>query len=97
MKGAAFLILAAAQSTFGLIFYESANTPANTEAAPTGMYANAGWQHQIVIDRESSRNLFFGTIISPKHFVTARHLGLGAPGTDARIFVTQPAYITGTV
>jgi hypothetical protein len=97
MKGAAFLILAAAQSAFGLIFYESANPPANTEAAPTGMYANAGWQHQIVIDRESSRNLFFGTIISPKHFVTARHLGLGAPGTDARIFVTQPAYITGTV
>ncbi|MEJ6580776.1 MAG: hypothetical protein QNL33_19680 [Akkermansiaceae bacterium] len=97
MKKAVFLGAILAHPAFGLIFYESANPAANTEMAPTGVYANAGWQHQIVIDRESTRNLFFGTIISPKHFVTARHLEFGQAGTDARVFVTQPDYVTGTV
>jgi len=97
MRKAVFVMIATAHSALGLIFYESANPLANTETAPAGVYANAGWQHQIVIDREANRNLFFGTMISPKHFVTARHLGLGQAGTDARVFVTQPDYLTGTV
>lgn len=79
----------------GLIFFEGPSPVANSETAPMGDYAGAGWQHQIVIDREATRILYFGTIISPKHFMTAAHLAGGAPGTDAVIYVRQPSYLTG--
>lgn len=56
----------------GLIFIDGNDPPANVETAPTGAYANSGWQYQVRF------NLFHGTMISPKHFVTAVHVGNSA-------------------
>jgi len=56
----------------GLIFSDGADPPANVETAPTGAYAGSGWQYQLQFF------LFHGTMISPKHFVTAAHGGNSA-------------------
>lgn len=75
-----------------LIFFDDGDQEANTESIPTGAYVNAGWQHQIVITRGTST--YLATMISPKHFIAAAHVGLGSG--DDRIFVTQPDFFTGS-
>lgn len=67
----------------GLIFRDGPSPAANTETAPTGAYANSGWEHQVQFVTSH------GTIISPKHFITARHLGSG--GALGRT-VKQPVF-----
>lgn len=67
----------------GLIFREGAGPAANTETAPTGDYSGSGWQHQLIYAG------FHGTIISPKHFITAVHIGFGSP------VVTQQGFFNG--
>ena len=79
----------------GIIFFDAASMPANTETAPTAAFANSGWQYQVVTTRVSGSAKFLGTIISPKHYVTARHLGNGSGGTVDREVITQPTFITG--
>lgn len=69
-KGLAFWILTGV-SAQALIFRDGPSPAANTETAPTGAYANSGWEHQVQFVTSH------GTIISPKHFITARHLGSG--------------------
>lgn len=66
-----------------LIFRDGGSPAANTETAPTGQFANSGWQHAVRLGS------FQGTIISPKHFITATHLG------TAETMVTQNAFING--
>lgn len=63
-----------------LIFRDGASPAANTETAPIGTYVDSGWKHQI---RYQS---YHGTMISPKHFITATHLGA------AETVVTQPLH-----
>ena len=94
MKAAALSLLLVSPVS-GIIFYDAASMPANTETAPTGAFANSGWQHQIVTTRFTGTWFFLGTIISPKHYVTANHLGSGNNGTVDREIVTQPTFITG--
>ena len=52
-----------------MIFINSDDPAANKQAAPTGAYANSGWQYQVRYKD------YLGTMISPKHFITATHLG----------------------
>ncbi len=53
-----------------IIFFDSGDPAHNREVAPEGAWAGAGWHCQ----GEFKNHL--GTMISPRHFVTARHLGL---------------------
>lgn len=53
----------------GLIFRDGPSPLPNTEVAPTGRLAGSGWEHQVYYLN------YHGTVISPKHVVTARHLG----------------------
>ena len=65
-----------------MIFLNAEDPPANKQTAPTGAYENAGWQWEI------RYKAFLGTMISPKHFITATHLGQG--GTpDQPIFFNE--------
>jgi len=66
----------------GLIFLNAADPLANKETAPNGAYQDAGWQHLVRFKN------FQGTMISPKHFITAAHLGSAS-------IVTQPSYFNG--
>ena len=91
----AVLSLLLASPVSAIIFFDAANMQANTETAPGGAFANSGWQHQIVTTRFNGAESFLGTIISPKHYLTAAHLGLGNNGTVDRITITQPTFITG--
>jgi len=67
----------------GLIFRDGASPAANTQTAPTGEFADSGWQYQI------RYGTFHGTMISPKHFITAVHLGA------AETEIHQPIYFNG--
>ncbi|MBC8108781.1 MAG: hypothetical protein H7Z14_19510, partial [Anaerolineae bacterium] len=58
--------LSIASPTFGVILYRSATE--NT-TAPTGQYANSGWQYQGTFGN------FLGTPIAPNWFITALHPG----------------------
>ena len=53
----------------GLIFFDTADPAHNREVAPGGAWAGAGWQYQ------GEFKIFLGTMISPRHFLTARHFG----------------------
>lgn len=65
-----------------MIFLNAEDPAANKQTAPTGNYANAGWQWQV----RYKANL--GTMISPKHFITATHLGENGA-------TTQPIFYNG--
>jgi len=68
---AGVLFLGAACQAPGIIFYETGDVTHNRETAPSGAWTGAGWQYQ------GYYKAFLGTMISPRHFVTARHVGLG--------------------
>jgi hypothetical protein len=51
-----------------IVFYSTGDAGHNT-SAPTGIYANSGWQYQGYFGS------FLGTMISPRHFITAQHIG----------------------
>jgi len=72
-KATSFLFLAAAVGLFavprhslGVILYRSAQR--NT-SAPTGAFANSGWQWQ------GQFGAFLGTPIASQYFITAQHIG----------------------
>jgi hypothetical protein len=67
----------------GLIFMDGLSPAANTETAPTGEFVGSGWQHQLRYLTSHA------TIISPKHFVTATHLG------SSQTQVTQASFFNG--
>ena len=66
------LLGAAAQESAGVVFFDTAS-PTHNITAPTGALADSGWQYQGYYSN------FLGTMISPKHFLTARHLGQPQP------------------
>ncbi len=66
-----------------LIFRDGPSPAANTETAPTAAYVDSGWQYQI------RYGTFHGTMISPKHFMTAMHVGA------AETTIHQPIYFNG--
>ena len=68
-----------------VIFYATDSISHNREVAPGGALAGSGWQFQ------GSYGSFMGTMISPKHFITAAHIGT-APTT----FVSNGHHNGGT-
>ena len=67
----------------GIIFADGDDPAENKETAPTGAYLNSGWQHLLRFKN------FQATMISPKHFITATHLG-NSSGT-----IIQPMHFNG--
>lgn len=79
----AFLLLLFSGIPVGaMIFADAADPAANKQTAPTGAYENAGWQFELRYKD------YLGTMISPKHFVTATHLGQGG-------LPNQPMFFNG--
>ena len=64
----------------GMIFLNAQDPAQNKQTAPTGPYANSGWQYQLRYKN------YLGTIISPKHFITATHLGRKGETTQPKFF-----------
>lgn len=64
-----------------VIFASTGDISFNT-TAPTGLYANSGWQFEGRIDN------FLGTVIAPQYFITAEHIG-GTPGVTTFVFLGQ--------
>lgn len=52
-----------------IVFHDTADPNHNT-TAPTGVYADSGWQYEGVF------GAFLGTMISPQLFLTAQHIGV---------------------
>ena len=52
-----------------ILFYDTSDPTHNT-TAPTGTYADSGWQF------EGTFGNFLGTMIAPQYFVTAQHIGM---------------------
>lgn len=65
------MLLLGAPALPGLIFFDTGDPAHNREVAPDGALAGSGWQFQ------GEYGSFLGTMISPRHFVTARHFGVG--------------------
>jgi len=82
-KNAVCALFGMSLTASALIFRDGPSPAANTETAPTGAFANSGWQYQIRFGNSH------GTMISPKHFVTATHLGNG------NTHITQPMFFNG--
>ncbi len=80
--GIALWVLAGLPAS-GLIFRDGVSPAANTRVAPTGDYAGSGWQYQLRYLTSHA------TIISPKHFITAAHLGTNQEK------VTQQSFFNG--
>ncbi len=74
-KLVAVMLLACWTSAQAVIVY-STGDPAHNTSAPTGSLTNGGWQF------EGTWGDFLGTPVSPKVFVTARHVG----GTVGGVF-----------
>ena len=55
----------------GIVFFETADPAHNREIAPSGQLSGSGWQYQ------GEYKEFLGTVISPRHFITAIHIGKG--------------------
>ncbi len=55
-----------------IIFFDTGDPQHNRETAPTGSLAGSGWRFQ------GEYKEFLGTMISPRHFITAIHIGKGS-------------------
>ena len=75
-------LLALCSFARGVILYSNGDPSANA-TAPTGLFANSGWQY------EGQFGSFLGTAISPHHFITVKHIGIAS-----NIFVYQGANYT---
>ncbi len=62
------LALSLPRVAVAVLFYSTADPAYNTNA-PTGVLTNSGWQFQ------GRWGLFLGTVIAPKYFITAAHVG----------------------
>src|ERR1700732_1306271 len=68
-----------------VILYGTGDPSVNT-TAPTGAFANSGWQFEGQFDG------FLGTVIAPNQFITAKHIG----GTVGDIFTFNGTNYTTT-
>jgi len=63
-----------------ILFYDTGDSNHNT-SAPTGIFADSGWQYQ------GMYGSFLGTMIAPQYFITAQHFGTqGSTFTHSGIF-----------
>src|SRR5438445_10978852 len=65
------LVVTFAPTARGILFYDTGD-PAHNDVAPTGAYANSGWQY------EGYFGSYLGTMISPTMFITAQHFGVNS-------------------
>ena len=65
------LLTAFAPSAHGILFYDTGAASHNI-SAPTGGYANSGWQY------EGYFGSYLGTMVSPTKFITAQHIGVNS-------------------
>lgn len=65
---ACVLMLCRATSAHAVLFYDTGDSSHNI-AAPTGVYADSGWQYQ------GYYGAYLGTMIAPQYFITAQHMG----------------------
>lgn len=64
----------------GIVFYGT-DDPSHNTSAPTGSFANSGWQY------EGECGAYLGTAIAPQYFITAQHFGVqGSTFTQNGIF-----------
>ncbi len=56
------------QASQAIIFYDTGDPAHNMESAPGGALTGSGWQYQ------GEYKTFLGTMISPRHFITAIHI-----------------------
>ncbi|MFP6879686.1 MAG: hypothetical protein VCA34_01970 [Roseibacillus sp.] len=77
-------LLSGSPASFALIFFDTADPAHNREVAPGGTWAGSGWQYQGLY------RSFLGTMISPRHFVTAKHVSIG------ETTFLQKSYFSGT-
>jgi len=64
-----FVLVLAGIESRAVVFYETAD-PGHNTTAPTGAYADSGWQYEGLFGG------FLGTMISPQLFITAQHIGV---------------------
>lgn len=63
------------------IVFEATGDPSHNTSAPTGAFANSGWQY------EGMYGSYLGTMIAPQYFITAQHFGTqGTTFTSSGIF-----------
>lgn len=63
------------------IVFEATGDPGHNTTAPTGAFANSGWQY------EGTYGSYLGTMIAPQYFITAQHIGTqGTTFTSSGIF-----------
>ncbi len=63
------------------IVFEATADPNHNISAPTGAFANSGWQY------EGMYGSYLGTMIAPQYFITAQHIGTqGTTFTSSGIF-----------
>ena len=63
------------------IVFEATADPTHNTTAPTGAFANSGWQY------EGLYGSYLGTMIAPQYFITAQHFGVeGSTFTQSGIF-----------
>ena len=65
------VLLLSAPALQAIIFFDTGDPQHNRETAPTGPLAGSGWRFQ------GEYKEFLGTMISPRHFITAIHIGKG--------------------
>ena len=79
------LFLFCAAPVRAVILFATGDPSANT-SAPTGAYANSGWQY------EGQFGSFLGTVIGSNYFITTKHIG----GSVGQIFVFNNVGYTTT-
>ena len=84
----AFLSLAVLPAR-AVLFFTTGDPAHNRETAPGGGLAGSGWQYQGYFGS------FLGTAISPKHFITAAHVGVqGSTFVSKSFFNGGPSDVT---
>jgi len=80
-KCAALSLLCLSVTPCRAIVFEATADPTHNTTAPTGTFADSGWQY------EGIYGSYLGTMIAPQYFITAQHIGnQGSTFTQSSIF-----------
>jgi hypothetical protein len=81
LKRATFVLLCLIVTPCRAIVFEATADPTHNTTAPTGTFANSGWQY------EGTYGAYLGTMIAPQYFITAQHFGTqGSTFTQSSLF-----------
>ena len=69
---AGFFLLFGVGSLPAIVFFDTGDPAYHREVAPSGPYEGAGWTFQ------GEYKQFLGTMVSPRHFISAVHVGKGS-------------------